>query len=137
MNKRGQDWVLETIIALSIILAFIAIMSYFIGSHINSASVMQEEYAKSIALALDSAHPGMNFTIKMPDAIKAAEKNLGKNNLDQMVTINGNQVTVKLIDHGGYTYSFFNNLNMSKPISNYYPDEKNGDYVFFVGGYNE
>ncbi len=137
MNKRGSEWLLENVIFILLNLIFFSIMAYFIISNINSASVMQEEYAKSIALALDSAHPGMNFTIKMADAIKAAEKNLGKEHMDQMVTINGNRVTVKLIDKGGYTYSFFNNLNMSKPTSNYYLDEKNNDYVFFVGGYNE
>ena len=136
MNKRGDDLLLENIIFIILIMIFLAILVTFIVTKSGSAAVLEQKYAKEIALVLDSARPGMVITINMVDAISVAQKNLGKNNINNIVTISGNIVTVKLRDPGGYSYSFFNNITFDGQTSNYYLDKPNNDYVFFIGNYN-
>ncbi len=135
MKKKGSTLLTENVIFIILNVVFIAILVVFLVSKINNVSTMQEKYAKEIALSLDSAMPGMIITMNMSDAMDAAKKNLGEKNLNETVNIQGNMVTVKLQDGKGYSYSFFNDLNMSKPVSNYYFDKKNNAWVFFVGGY--
>ena len=135
-NKRGSglDAINHNVIFIIFLLVMVGIALYFVVSRLNSSGVMEEKYAKEIALSLDAAHPGMVITLNMSDAVAAAEKSLGEKNLDKMVSIKGNQVTVKLTSGGqGYTYSFFNNVT----LTNYYLDKSKLAYVFFVGGYNE
>ena len=65
----------------------------------------------------------------MADAMDLAEKNNVKR--DEIVMINGNVVTIKLSQQGGYQYSFFNNVDVSV-----YPDvfpEKN--YIIKISNY--
>lgn len=135
-NKRGAgtDALYHNIVFIIFLLLMIGVSLYFVISRLNSSGVMEEKYAKEIALSLDAAHPGMMITLNMSDAIAAAEKGLGEKNLDKMVSIKNNQVTVKLTSGGpGYTYSFFNNVN----VTNYYLGPSKQAWVFFVGGYNE
>jgi len=136
-GKKGSTLLTENVIFIILNVVFIAILVVFLVSKINNVSVMEEKYSKEIALALDSALPGMMISINMSDAMNAARKNLGEKNLNETVNIQGNIVTVKLQSGKGYSYSFFNNLNLGKPVSNYYFDKANNAWVFFVGGYRD
>ncbi len=131
-NKRGSTVLVEAVIDVIINVVFIAILVFFLLSKSGSASVLEEKYAKEIALVLDSSKPGMIISLNMADAIKTAQANLGKNNVTGIVNINGNLVTVELSDNSEYSYSFFNDVS----ISNYYLDQANNQYVFFIGDYN-
>lgn len=86
----------------------------------SSAAVLEEQYAKQIALLIDSAKPGMLIKLDMEDAIKKAEDN-GISS-DKIVSINENIVNVNLRDKGGYSYSFFNDLTLQV-----YPILENGE----------
>lgn len=133
-NKRGSgaDILNHNVIFIILLLIIMVAAMYFVISKLNGSGVMEEKYAKEIALSLDAAHPGMMITLNMSDAVKYAEKNLGEKNIGKIVSIKGNQVTVKLAQEGaGYTYSFFNNVN----VTNYYLDNSKDAFVFFVGGY--
>jgi hypothetical protein len=133
MNKRGITLLLENIIFIILNLIFISIMIFFLLSKSGSAAVLEEKYAKEIALALDSSQPGMMITMNMADAVSTAQQNLGKNNVnDDIVTFSQNAVTVKLGTPKGYSYSFFNNIT----ITNHYLDKVNNQYIFFIGNYN-
>lgn len=131
-NKRGVTLLLENIVFIILNVVFIVIIILFLSSKVGSASVLEEKYAKEIALILDASKPGMMITLNMADAIKAAQSNLGQNSVNGIVSINSNIVTVKLQNGQGYSYSFFNNIN----ISSYYLDEANNNYIFFIGSYN-
>jgi hypothetical protein len=132
-NKRGITLLLENIIFIILNLIFIAILITFLVSKSGSASVLEEKYAKEIALVLDASQPGMMITINMADAISTAQQNFGKNNVtDDIVTLSNNVVTVKLGTPKGYSYSFFNNVT----ITNHYLNKANNQYLFFTGGYN-
>ena len=109
-NRKGNI-LTENVIFIILNIAFLSILIVFIFSRAGSAAVLEEKYAKEIALAIDSARPGMIIYLDMSDAIKAAGKNgLGPNGL---VKIDGNIVTVDLQGKGGYSYSFFNDVDAS------------------------
>lgn len=127
-DKGGTTLLIENIIFIILNLVFIAILIFFLLSKSGTAAVLEEKYAKEIALLLDSAKPGMIISLNMEDAIKIGKENLG----NEIVSINGNVVTVRLRDNGGYSYSFFNNLT----IANKYLNEANDEYVIFIGDYN-
>lgn len=123
-NKRGNI-LLENIIFIILNVLFITILVIFLFTKTGSAAVLEEKYAKEIALIIDSAKSDMVVFIKMEDAIKTAEKEgfpAGK-----IVTINDNIVTVKLREKGGYSYSFFNDVS---PNLNF--DRGNNSYFFRI-----
>ena len=132
-NRRGTTLLLENIIFIILNLVFIAILVFFLLSKSGTAAVLEEKYAKEVALLLDSAKPGMIISLNMDDAVKIAEEKLGESNLDNIVSIDKNVVTVRLRESPGYSYSFFNNLS----FANCYLNRESGEYVFFVGGYDE
>lgn len=133
MNKiRGRrgDILTGDVIFLVLNLIFLAILILFVVTKTNDAAIMEEKYAKQIALIIDSSKPAMRINLNMEDAIKKAVDNnqdIGAGLL-QIVQINGNVVTVKLEEKGGYSYSFFNDVNVSA-----YLDTLNGkEYVLII-----
>ena len=130
MNKRtGKkgDILVGDVIFLVLNLIFLVILIIFVVSKTNDASRFEEIYAKQIALIIDSAKPGMTIYLNMEDAIeKAMDEN---QNIGTLVRINGNMVTVKLKEKGEYSYSFFNDVN----VSAYLDTESNKqEYVIIV-----
>jgi len=116
MNKiRGKkgDLLAGDIIFLVLNLVFLSILIIFVLSKTNDASILEEKYAKEIALIIDSAKPGMIIHLNMEDAIeKAAENNQNIANIVKIDNDN-NIVMVKLKDKGSYSYSFFNEVDAS------------------------
>jgi len=125
MKKRGNI-LTENIIFIILNLVFIAMLIIFVFSKTGGAAVLEEKYAKQIALMIDSAKPRMVITLKMDDAMEQAIDNLGEKGINEMVRITGNVVNVKLRDEGGYSYSFFNDVEV-----NCYP-LNNKEYIFIV-----
>ena len=110
MRKIGEkgNILTENIIFIVLNLAFIAILLIFLFSKTESASVLEEKYAKQIALLIDAAEPLMTIHLNMEDALDVAEKENFP--AGEIVKITGNLVTVKLREDGGYSYSFFNDV---------------------------
>jgi len=109
MEKKGTI-LAENIIFIVLNLVFITILLLFIFLKSGAAAVLEEKYAKKIALIIDASRPGMIINLNMEDAIKVAEKENFP--LGNMVKIDKNIVTVKLREKGGYTYSFFNDVKV-------------------------
>ncbi|MCK5043897.1 hypothetical protein KAR52_02760 [Candidatus Pacearchaeota archaeon] len=127
-SRRGEILV-ENIIFIILNLIFLTILMVFLFSKMGSVAVLEEMYAKQIALTLDSAEPGMEIHFNMENAFDKKEKEW---DVLQMVNIQENVVTVKLQEKGGYAYSFFNNIEVGM-----YPDkdennEYNGFYVITI-----
>ena len=109
MEKRGTILV-ENIIFIILNLVFIIILVLFIARQGEGAILVEQQYAKQIALLIDSAKPVSIIQLNMDEALEIAEKN--KIPFDDVVSINGNVVRVRLSDDSGYEYSFFNNVNV-------------------------
>jgi hypothetical protein len=133
MKKRKRGNILtENIIFIILNLVFLSMLIIFLISRTGDAAGMEERYAKQIALILDSAKPGMQINLDMEDAIEKARDKLGEEATEDIVTIDGNIVNVKVHEGGGYSYSFFNDVAVSDP----YPNDK-GQYIFFITDYNQ
>ena len=97
----------------------------------SSAAVLEEKYAKQIALIIDSAKPGMEISLNMNDAVEKANN---ENWQGKIVVIEDNIVSVRLREKGGYSYSCFNNVELTKLY--FYSNE--GDYYNFkIEGYKQ
>mgnify|MGYP001613577595 CR=1 FL=1 len=83
-NKKGNI-LTENIIFIVLNLVFITILLIFLFTKTGSAAVLEEKYAKQIALLIDASEPVMAIHLKMEDAIKAAEKE--NFHIDQIVKI--------------------------------------------------
>jgi len=131
-NSNKGNILTENIIFIILNLVFLSILIIFLFSKMGAAAVLEEKYAKQIALILDSAEPGMIIHLNMGDAIKIANKE--NRDLNNIISIQSNVVKVQLREKGGYSYSFFNDIDVS-----IYPDtssEPIKEYIIFIEGYN-
>ena len=129
-NKRG-DILIGDVIFIVLNLVFLTILILFVVSKTNDAARLEELYAKQIALIIDSAKPGMTVHLDMEDAIEKAideNPNIGYG-IATLVKIEGNVVTVKLTDKSGYSYSFFNDVNISANLDTLNDEQ---EYVFVI-----
>ena len=127
-NKSGTI-LIENVIFIVLNILFLVILILFLYRQGNGAIVLEQSYAKSIALLIDSAKPITEMKLNMDDAFILAQKNGVKP--EDIVKITGNIVTVKLSDKGGYEYSFFNNVDVTT-----YPDiSPNKNYIIKINGY--
>lgn len=127
-NKRG-NLLTENIIFIILNILFLIILSLFITSKVENAALLEEKYAKEIALMIDSSEPIMSIKINMEDAIKIAEKE--NIDLDRIVLIEGNNVVVRLREKGGYSYSFFNDVTVHTSL-----DYETKEYRLVIDKYN-
>lgn len=102
---------MENIIFIILNLLFLMILMIFLAKQGGGAIVLEQSYAKQIALLIDSAKPGMTMVIDMEKGKKLADKN--GIDFSEVVKINGNSVFVKLSSDGGYSYDFFNDVGAS------------------------
>ncbi len=116
---------MENIIFIILNLLFLIILVLFIARQGGGAIVLEQSYAKQIALLVDSAKPVMIINLNMDKAQKLADKN--KIDFSEVVKINGNIVTVKLSERGGYSYSFFNDVDVTA-----FPGVREGVYTFTI-----
>lgn len=112
MGSRGESLLYSTIIFIVLNLVFFAIMLFFITREASQAGLLEQVYAKEIALLIDKAKPGMEIILDFEDAARIAEKNKVK----PSVSVEGNLVSVslskKVSNNKGYSYSFFNDVKV-------------------------
>lgn len=106
-KNRGGKILIENVIFIILNLAFLAILVLFIFRQGAGAVNLEESYSKQLALLIDSAKPGMTLLVNMHEV---SEDEWFIKNFQKSVKITGNVVTVKLSEKGGYSYSFFNNV---------------------------
>lgn len=130
MNKRGEI-LIENIIFITLNLIFLTILILFIARQGEGVIVLEQSYAKEIALMIDSAQPVMILQMDMKEGIELAKKNgIDKGDI---VKRKGNIVTIKLSEKSGYSYSFFNDVDVS-----IFPNAINENiYVIKINEYNK
>lgn len=110
-NKKGESILKESVMFLILNLIYFSILISFLISQGNGVIVLEQAYAKNIAILIDASKPVMEMTLDMSEAFDLAEKN--GLNPKEIVKINENTVAVKLSKDSGYSYSFFNNVEVS------------------------
>ena len=126
-NKKANI-LTENIIFIILNLVFLSILIVFVFSKSGGAAILEEKYAKQIALSIDSTKPLMIITLNMQDAFEKMDSDW---NEEDVVKIQDNNIIVQLREKGGYSYSFFNNVDV-----NVYPDYE-GNYIIIVNDYIE
>lgn len=117
-NKRGE-LLIENIIFIILNALFLTILVLFLIKQGAGVVLLEDGYAKQVALLVDSAKSGTIMKIDLEKGFKVAkDKGIP---YEQIVQIDRNYVIVKLSEDSGFEYSFFNNLKVEA-----YPD-KNGD----------
>lgn len=127
MKKRGTI-LAENVIFIVLNLIFLAILILFLAKQGGGVIIVEQTYAKQVALLIDSAKPGMTIRLNMEKVKKLTDKN--KMDFSEAVKINGNVVSVKLTKDSGYEYSFFNDVDASV-----YPDVDNINYIIKINKY--
>lgn len=128
--KKGAILV-ENIIFIILNILFISILLLFLFKQGNGAIVLEQSYAKNIALLIDASVPVTELRLNMGKGFDLAEKNGLQREDIVKIDSEKNLVRVRLSDKGGYEYSYFNNVEATA-----YPDifpEKN--YIIQINGY--
>jgi len=119
MFRKNRGTVLtENVIFIVLNLAFFAIMILFLFKQGGNANFLEQAYAKQIALFIDSAKPGMEILVDIGRGADSNKEWFSKN-FQNSVSIQKNIVSVKFTDKGGYSYSFFNDVEPSFEV---FPD---------------
>ncbi len=130
-RNRSGTILIENVIFIILNLLFISILILFLFRQGSGAIVLEQSYAKNIALLIDSSRPVTEMKLNMEDAFDLAEKNGVDRNEIVSINNNSNIVKVMLNKDGGYEYSFFNHVDVTV-----YPDifpEKN--YIIKINSY--
>lgn len=123
MRFKKAEILTGNLIFIILNLLFFSILFVFIISKAGDSSSLEEAYAKKIALLIDSSKPGTKISIDMASAIDKKDKDYS----GKVVFISGNVVTVQLREKGGYSYSFFNDVEIDPLYS--LPSEKEYSFV--------
>ena len=110
MNKKS-DTLMENLVFILLVIVFISIMYFAITRAGSQSGVYEQIYAKQIALMIDKAKPGIKIELDTFEMQRIARKN---NFLGNLVNIDNdeNKVNVKLIEGKGYSYYFFNDVDV-------------------------
>jgi len=123
---------MENLVFIILNILFLILLVLFLLRQGEGAIVLEQAYAKEVSLLIDSAKPGTTMLLNIEKGKKLADKNNVA--VDDIIQINNNMVTVKLSESGGYSYSFFNDVDAST-----YPDTTDPlnikDYVIKINNY--
>jgi len=129
-RKRGTILV-ENILFIILTIAFLTILILFFLKQGSGAIVLEQAYAKQKALMLNASKPGMILQLRVEKKKKKADdSNLA---FEDVIKIKDNFVTVKVTENSGYSYGFFNDVDVNIP----YLDEKEEVYVLPITNKNE
>ena len=130
LNKNKKASILtENIIFIILNLIFLTVLIVFLLRQGSGIVVLEQSYAKQLALLIDSSQPGMLIELDMTKAIEVAANN-GLEARD-IIEINKNIVKVKLSAKSGYEYSFFNDVSVSHPYY-YLISDKSGERLRLI-----
>jgi len=125
-DKKGELLV-GNIIFIVLNLMFLTILMLFISQQGSGLIVLEQSYAKQIALVFDSAKPGMDVFLDFEQGFEKIKDVFGedyvinKESIKSFVKIQDNIVTVQLDsdeNRKGYSYAFFNDIDYDFFVDN-------------------
>lgn len=128
-NRRGT-LLIENVLYIILNGVFLFALALFLIKQGSGAIVLEQAYSKEIALIADSAQPLMLIKIDMDKGKKLAEEN--GIDFKEVVKIEGNIVKIKLSSNGGYSYAFFNDVEIKAYPEVNLQNEYTGMYVLTI-----
>lgn len=116
-NKRAEEGILMTVIFIILNLIFFFIILIFAYNSGTQTFIYEQAYAKQIALIVDNAKPDMIVMVNIDEIAKVAEKN--NRDLTKVFSVdkNLNQIRVNLGKSGGYSYSYFSDVDVQLNVN--------------------
>ena len=104
-SKKAADLFTGVIIFLVLNVLFFGAMFLFVGSAGTGQNIVEETYAKQIALVIDNLEPGVEVRISLEEVYRISRKN----NIDTPVIIDtdANNVIVRVAKGDGHKHLFF------------------------------
>ena len=119
-----EDNLLDNIVFLVISLVFFSILVLYVINISSGAFVLEQTYAKQLALFLDNSKPNTIISIEFTKAFELAKEN----NIapEDIVKINNNYVIVQLTNSESYSYPYFSRLEV---VNINYNEENDKTYL--------
>jgi hypothetical protein len=109
-NKRSQEEITEELIFIILNVVFFCVMLFFIIRSAGAEAVVEETYAKKIALIVDSMKSGTEVRINLNYLFELAKKNKYYGSIVNFNGFEANKITVKVREKGGYDFAYFSEL---------------------------
>jgi hypothetical protein len=107
MNKKGADILHNAIIFVILNVIFFAALIFFVSRSSAGINIVEQTYAKQIALIIDQAKPGTIIEVDVSELYEQADKN----SFDRLGTVkidnDENKVYIKVTEGKGHSYNFF------------------------------
>jgi len=116
MNKKSQKIETEELIFIILNFVFFAILLFFVVRSGSVDSILEEVYAKKIALVMDSMKPGMSIEVKADNLLSQIEKN--KFTRFPVIFENNRVIVVTSEKTKGYSFEYFSEGNPEASIDN-------------------
>lgn len=111
LEKKARNLLMGDVVINIIIVVFFAAMFIFVARAESQATIVEQIYAKQIALAIDKVRAGTIIELDISKLYELAEKNnFGGEIL--IIDNDNNKVQVKLAQGKGYESEFFNNADI-------------------------
>lgn len=107
--KKGDEILTEELIFIILNSIFFISLIFFVINSGSSDSVIEETYAKKIAIILDSMNSNMEVNISVDVLLEAMEDNELLNFIP--VSAQGNFVKVSVRKDSSYTFSYFSSVS--------------------------
>jgi len=111
MDKKADNSLMQNVVYIIVIAGFFAAMFLFIARAGSQATVVEQIYAKQIAITIDKAKPGTTIELDVSKLYEVAEKNRFTGRVVNIDNEN-NKIQVELVDGKGYEFNFFNNADI-------------------------
>lgn len=113
MKSKKANFLTENVIFIIIAVLFVAMLFVFVSKTSSSTRMIEESEAKKIALILDSAEPGTEIKLNIDSLLESKQESLSEGDIFR---IENNRVNVRLKSGEGYSYSFFNKIQVKSQI---------------------
>jgi len=123
MNKKG-NLLTENVIFIVLNLIFLSILIGFIFLQGAGKVVIEQNYAKQIALLIDSSEPGTDIILNVRSLVDEKDKNFPWR---ELIKVSGNTVFVKLSEDSRARYDFFSDVEVT--VNPNTPEPKNSKDV--------
>lgn len=123
MERKKGNILVSNVMYIVLVLMFMGVLFLFVSQQSSKGALLEERMAKKIALTIDSADANSQVSIYVGSVM---ERNEG---IENPIGIEGNTVLVKLSQRGGYSYNFFNDVEVGNVEIK---ETEGGSYLFFV-----
>ena len=109
MDKKAVDLLTGNLIFIILAVVFIGILFVFVYSKSSSEALVEEQTAKQIALMIDAANSGTQIILNIEGVLE-------NNKATNPIRIEEGVVRVQLSEKSGYSYGFFNDVEVESEI---------------------